>query len=57
MIHAPDPADSHMVDRCAAALTPLENEGAIKLRFLRSDRLGAKRAGAGSKPQLWRLFW
>ena len=45
VIHAPDPADSHMVDRCAAALTPLENEGAIKLRFLGSDRLGAKESG------------
>ena len=45
VIYAPDPADSNLVDRCAAALAPLENEGAIKLRFLGSDRLGAKESG------------
>ncbi|MCB1852235.1 MAG: CHAT domain-containing protein, partial [Gammaproteobacteria bacterium] len=41
VLYAADPDDTDLVDQCAATLAPLENAGAVRLRFIASEQLDA----------------
>lgn len=41
VLYAADPDNTDLADQCAATLAPLENAGAVRLRFIASERLDA----------------